>query len=287
MNFSKVLELAKNEFVYGGHLLSSGVVGIVITTALMLSIKVSWDFLVIVYLTFYVIYAYDRLRGVKIDMVTNHKRTEHVIKSARYLPTIIFCSVLMILFLLASFGNVYSLVLGVFILFNGFFYTEYLKKITRKIIGFKSFYVSFIWALLPIYLAVYYNFVLSESFVLVFLFVFLRCVANAIFFDIKDFESDRTKGLKTVVIVLGKKRALFLLHFINLISFIPLISGVSQGLFPSFSLVLIIFYFYSFSYLFLADKTNINIQKLSYVMVDGEFFFWPVSVLFYKWLIFF
>ena len=281
MKVKRILGFAWREFVYGGHILSFGAISITFTSATLLSIPVSWDFLLIVYLIVYTVYSYDRFKGFKQDLLTNHDRSEHIKKYIKYVPVIIPSSILVIVGMLLYFGNQSSLIFGFFLVSFGLLYNPFFKKLTRKIVGFKSFYVSFVWASLVIFLVFYYSFSLNLAVLSLSLFIFLRWLINTIFFDIKDIKSDKKNCLKTLPALLGKMRVLSYLHIINIFSIVPIIIGVFKNLLPPYALFLLVFYFYSFYYLQKAKDEKANIHNLSYVMVDGEYLLWLI-ILFFK-----
>lgn len=264
------------EFIYGSHLLILGTSGVIFTSAFLLDIPITLNFLLAVYLIFYVIYSYNRLKEFKSDFLTNPSRTQHIKKYINHLPFIIFCSTLTVVFLLMHSGNFWNLIFGFSILLSGVFYTKYFKKITKKIAGFKSFYASFVWALLVLFLSFYYSLPLNLPVFLIFTFVFLRLLTNTIFSDIKDIELDKKDNLKTIPILFGKKKTLSYLHILNIFSFVPIVVGVFMNLLPLFSLILLIFYLYSLFYLKMIGYKKTDVCRLSYVMVDGEYALWPI-----------
>ena len=77
MKLKKILNSIWNEFVYGGHLLSLGAVSIVYTASILLDIRITWDFLLVVYLGTESVYLYNRFKEYKVDFLTNPERTEH------------------------------------------------------------------------------------------------------------------------------------------------------------------------------------------------------------------
>ena len=281
MKAKQVLGFAWREFVYGGHLLSLGAVSIVFTSAVLLDILIAWDFLLVVYLITYTVYLYNRFKEFNEDFLTNPDRTQHVKRYINRIPFIISCSVLIIIGILLHFGNFLSLVFGLLLLLLGMLYSVCFKKLTRKIVGFKSFYVSFIWASLVIFLAFYYSFSLNLATFFIFFFIFLRWLINSIFFDIKDTKLDKKDYLKTLPVLLGKMKVLSYLHIINIFSIVPIIIGVFKNLLPPYALFLLIFYFYSFYYLQKVKDEKANVHNLSYVMVDGEYLLW-LTILFFK-----
>ena len=287
MDIKKIFAFAKDEFIYGGHLLYLGATCIVFTAATLLGIKVTWDFLVISYLIPYTVYAYNKLCEINSDVLTNSNRAKHIAKYAKYLPEILLLSIATILSLLLEFGKLSSFVLAVIMVLGGILYTEKFKMLTNKIIGFKSFYVSFSWTLLILLLAIYYSYPLNIAFFSVACFFYLRCIVNTAFFDIKDMESDRLSGLKTLSIVLGRNGILNFIHIVNMLSFVPLIYGVYVGILPQYTLALVIFVFYTVYYIRLAKDARTNIQNLSYVMVDGEYLLWPIVIILSKGIIYY
>jgi 1,4-dihydroxy-2-naphthoate octaprenyltransferase len=114
--------------------------------------------------------------------------------------------------------------------------------------------------------------------------VVLRLFVNTNFFDIKDIDSDRKEGLLTLPIILSKENFLIFLHIANFISFLPIIIGISKQIIPSFSLSLLLLYFYSFYSIEKARRNRINIHFFSYVIVDGEYLFWPFLLFLGKFL---
>ena len=281
MKAKQVLGFAWREFVYGGHLLSLGAVSIVFTSAILLDIPTTWDFLLVVYLIFYAIYSYNRFKEFEGDFLTNSSRTQHIKKYIKHLPFIIFCSFSGAVLLLVYLGNFQSIIFGILIIASGLLYSIYFKKVTKKIVGFKSFYVSFVWASLVIFLAFHYSFPLNLSVFFIFIFIFLRLLTNTIFFDIKDMKLDEKDCLKTLPSLLGKGGTLNYLHMINIFSIFPIVIGVFKNLLPPYALFLLIFYFFSFYYLQKVKDKKVNVHNLSYVMVDGEYLLW-LTILFFK-----
>ncbi len=283
LEINKVKQFIYQEFIYGGHIPAFVAVGIVLASAVLLNILVTPVFLVVVYLIFYCVYLYNYFKEFEKDFLTNSDRAKHIKINIKYYPTVLFCAVIAIIFILLKFGNILSFIFGLGILVVGFFYTSHLKKFTAKVIGFKSFYVSFVCASLVLFTSFYDDAIIDLTLFLVFSFVFLRMFLNTIFFDIKDIESDSKEGLKTFPIILGKKKTLIFLHIINIISFTPLLLGIYQSRIPFFSFSFFIFFFYGLCYL-LAVNNNNDTQKKYYMMADGEFVFWPIVLFISKFI---
>jgi len=131
-----------------------------------------------------------------------------------------------------------------------------------------------------LFVPLHYSITISMSFLIIFLFINLKGMVNAIFFDLKDHLTDSREGLKTLPVVMGKENSIKLLHFLNFAAFFPLIIGVYLGILPVISLSLIIFFFYSFYYL---KKAQESIDDEIWVtlgsIADFEFIFWPAILL--------
>ena len=284
-NFKRIIKSIVDEFIYGSHLLSLGAVGIVFAVAIILNVKITLDFLVVVYLIFLASYSYNRLKEYKKDFLTNPERTMYAKKYIEKLPLIISSYILIVVIILFHVNNnLKSSFFGLLILFFGLIYTDFFKSVTEKIIGFKSFYIAFVWASLVIFLSLYYSVSFNPLLLVLFLFTFLRWLLNAIFFDLKDIKSDKKDSLKTIPVYYGKNKTLKLLHIINLLSVLPVAFGIYKNILPLYSLSLSLFYFYGLYYLMYARKKEINFQKISYVMVDGEYIFWPIILLITKFI---
>ncbi len=275
----KIFNLIWNEFVYGGHLLSFGAVSIVYTASILLDIRITWDFLLVVYLGTESVYLYNRFKEYRIDFLTNPERTEHIKKYAKYIPFIIFLMTFLAIVIVVYFNKISALIWGLLLLMLGLLYSLFLKKITKKIIAFKSFFVSLMWSLLVLLLAVYYSAPINLALFLFFVFVFLRWFINTAFFDIKDIETDRQERLKTLAVVLGQNKLLQLLSIIAILAMLPLIIGVYLRVLPISSLMLFLTIPYTFFYFKQLENKEINPSFLYNVIVDGEFIFWLLFVL--------
>jgi 4-hydroxybenzoate polyprenyltransferase len=279
MNFKAASQFIRNEFIYGGHLLSAGAVGIVFTAAILLDIKITWDFVLIVYLLTYIAYSYNRFMELRGDSLTNSSRTNHINKYARIFPHLLFISFVLLFCLLIIFGNINSVIFGFIMIIGGILYTNLFKKLTDKIVGFKSLYVSLVWASLVIFLGIYYNISLDLAILLFFIFVFLRWIINTSFCDLKDIEEDRKEGLRTFVVVFGGRQWLKYLLLLNILTAIPIIQGVYLRLFPFYSIFVLVSIPYVFYYFIRLKKDPQRVNYFSDVFADAEFILWPIFVI--------
>jgi 4-hydroxybenzoate polyprenyltransferase len=263
-----------NEFIYGGHWFSISASSIAFSTMILLDINIKWEFLLIVYLLIQCIFNYNHYKEIEINTLSKAERTNHLKKYQKLLPLLIIVYGVGFFALLFYFGNFKSFIFGGLLLLLGLSFTTLFKKPTEKIIGFKTFYASFSLSLLIIFTAFYCSY--SMNFLLFQLFVFLslRFMVSSSFSDIKDMDVDKKRNLITLPVYFGKQKFLFFLHILNFMTFIPLLITVME-ITPSFSSFVIFSYLYSFYYISKAKNTEIDIQSLTDVIVDGEFIFWP------------
>jgi len=282
----KILKAVWDEFIYGGHLLSLGASGILAFSALIFNQKNSASLLIVGYAISQIVYFYNHYKEAKKDFLTNPERAEHIKKARDHFLLLMVFYFSLFFVSLIYLNNLKAVLAALFICLGGLLFTDVFKKFTEKIIGFKNFYTAFFWALLILLAGFYYSIPLnSPSFLLLFSFVFLRWLVNAIFFDIKDIKSDKEEKLRTFPVLFGKNKALNYLHIANIVSFAPIIMGVLTNLLPLFSLFLLVFYLYSFYYLERAKNKKTNVRRLSYIMVDGEYVFWPFILLLGKFIV--
>jgi 4-hydroxybenzoate polyprenyltransferase len=236
------------------------------------------------YLIFYPIYINDRLRGIKIDELTNSERTKHLKSYLRTIPKIIVFSVLLLLALLFYIGNVKFSIFALLLLFFGMLYPFYFKNITKKIIAFKNFYVALFFTAIALAPVIYYSYSLNLqsaiSLTILMLFVFLKTVLMQILLDCKDIEGDKPFGLLTLPVLIGKEKTVFFLKIASaLVTILVLITAVFfVRAFPAQMLILLFvipFNFYSYN---LAQKQN----YYGYIIGSGEFLLWFILILIVK-----
>lgn len=285
LQIKKIAKLLWDELIYGGHLLSLGAVSAIFTSAILLDIKITWDCLAVVYLGTHSIYLYDRYKELKKDRLTNPERTNHIKKYYNKIPLIIICYIAIFIGILLYFNKIHTSSLALFLLFMGLLYAVFFKKITEKIIGFKNFFVAFMWALLVVFLAIYYSYPLNLSLLLVLIFVYLRCFIGTNFYDIKDIQADKKEHLLNLSIILKPKTLIRFLNLINILSLFPIIIGVYLKLLPVFSLVLFLIIPLNFYFLKKIENAKKNIAYLSEIAIGTEKIFWSLFILLGKFLL--
>ena len=279
MKAKQILNLAGNELVYGGHLLSLGASSIVFTSAVLLDIKITWDCLAVVYLGAQIIYLYNRYKEFRKDFLTNPERTNHLRKYIKIVPLLIFIFTLIFIAILLNFNKFPALIFGLILILLGLLYSKCFKSFSKKIIGFKNLFVPFIWGLSVIFLVIYYSFVsLNFSVFFIFIFIYLRLYLHEIFFDIKDIKSDKKESLLTLPIIFEKQKLFDILNLVNVLAAIPIIIGFCLGLLPKFAIILLLMVIYAFYYLRKFKKEAYSVY-LHNLIIDGEYILWSLFVL--------
>ncbi len=269
------------EFIYGGHLVSLGAPAYVLSVSMLIGMEPLKQLLLISYLMPLVVYNYNYFGEMDNDESTNPERVHYMrSKTALYPMTIIgYMAVLAIA--LCTYAN-WGLIEFVSILVvGGVLFTVILKDLTKMIPCFKNIYTALIWAFGGTFFPVFYlSLHVGWFFILVFLFMFSRSIANGIFFDLKDLKSDRARGLKTLPALVGKKRTIQFLYGLNIIGFIPLLAGIYIGAIPLFGLALLPLMAYSFYYLRRAETAgDVELRAVTYTLADAEFLVWPVLLI--------
>jgi 4-hydroxybenzoate polyprenyltransferase len=164
------------------------------------------------------------------------------------------------------------------IITGGILYGKLLKNLTKKIPAFKNIFTAMNWAVVGAFFPLfYYSMDINLAFIIVFLFIFLRCTNNIIFFDLKDIDNDKENGLKTLPVMFGKKSAIKILQVGNVITFIPLIVGLCLSIINVSALFLLVFLFYGYFYINKANlASNSELETVSHTLADLEFILWPV-----------
>ncbi len=277
--FLKDIDIQK-EILYGGYLPALVAPSLVITVSILSGLKINIPILIIAYLIPLIVYSYDYYQNLDNDQSTNLERTSHLRKKADFYPYILFSYLSILLVLLILFANLYLIAFIFLLIISGILYEISIKRITREITAFKNYYTALTWAAAGTLFPVLYNAnPIQMSHIILMTFIFLKCLLNVIFFDLKDIKSDKNQNLRTLPVLLGKKKTLELLKYLNLFSLIPLFIGISLGIIPNFAIILTFFYFYTIYYL--EKSQNIPENDLGYIsstLADFEFILWPLMV---------
>jgi 4-hydroxybenzoate polyprenyltransferase len=275
---TELLGSLKDELIYGGYIPALVGPALVITTAIITSMELSLPILIISYLIPLMVYSFDYYQDMDKDMDTNRGRACHYQRKRKLYPYMLGCFLVFLFILLIFFTNwmTFSFILGLILV--GVLYPLGLKKFTQRIPGFKNMYTICIWAVAGTFSIAFYNMLtIDVSYLLIFLFFFLKMLPNTIFFDLKDIKSDTQESLKTFPVILGEKKTLKFLYLLNITAFIPLLLGVYLKIFPLFIIIMALFLLYSFYYLNKTSKLDGTEINMSYFIIsDCEFILWPL-----------
>jgi len=270
---NKILAAIWGEFVYGGHFLALGDAVTLYVVALILNIPITWDFFVVIYLCVFAANLYNRSDESGHDVLTNPVRVKIMEKYVKHFyPIIISCLAVSIAIILL-FANYMVLVFAALVFIISMLYTTIFKKMTKYIVGFKSYVAALFYSLMIILLAIYYNAPINMAVILIFIFYFIRIFISNAACDVKDIESDKKRGLRTVAISLGENGAMTLLNILNIFSGLLIIFGVYVNILPNFSLALLLTIPYASFYFYLDRKMNSK-EVFTNAVVDGEFLLW-------------
>ncbi|HEY0196026.1 MAG TPA: UbiA family prenyltransferase, partial [Methanobacterium sp.] len=238
------------------------------------------------YLIPLMVYSYDYYRDMDKDKDTNQERAASFNRKSRIYPYIMGGYLSLLIILLLVFSNWMMILFILSLIMVGILYPLGLKNITQKVPAFKNMYTILIWAAAGTFSLAFFNSLqINLTYLLIFLFFYIKMLPNTIFFDLKDIISDKKEGLKTIPVLLGKEKTLKLLYRLNILAFIPLFIGIYLNIIPVFASVMLIFFFYSWYYLHKTSKTTDKEMKMNYyILADAEFIIWPVVLLLGKFL---
>jgi len=275
----KISDFIWDEIVHGGHWGSLSAPAIVLSFMYIVG-DIHWELLVIVYLATQAIYTYNHYKEIEKDELSNAPRVRHLRRYKRYLPLITACYSIGFFSLLFYFANKPALYFGSFLFLLGILFTQRGKTVTTSIPGFKTIYASLCWGMIIIFTTIYCSYSFDLGIFLLFVFVFLRFVIDTIFFDIKDVEVDKVQGLLTIPVIFeDRKKCLKLLHTLNFLSVLPVMAGVALNILPAFAISITLTVIYTLVYLEKSGRKDADILSISYILVDGEYIFWPFYLL--------
>ncbi len=270
---NNILKIIWDEFVYGGHFLALGDAVALYVMAVILNIAVTWDFLVVVYLCVFSANLFNRSDESGHDALTNPVRVKVMDKYVKYFYPITISCLVVSIGLILVYSNYAALLFAVLIFLIATFYTTLFKKMTKYVVGFKSFVAAFFYALMIFFLSIYYSSPINSAVVLIFLFYYIRIFISNATCDVKDIEGDKKRGLKTIAINMGESGAMRFLNFLNILSGVLIIWGVYIKVLPLFSLALLLTIPYAIYYFYLDSKMKTK-ELFTNAIVDGEFLLW-------------
>ena len=279
-----ILDISKKEFIYGAHLASLISPSLVLSAQILLNLEINYIYIAIAYLITLIIYSYNYQKEFDTDFITNPEKVTYLEKRKKYYPFIMVFYIVLLLFLTSFVFNPGFVMFVLLILVGGILYTLIFKILTKDIPGFKSLYITSIYAYATTFFIIsYYALNLNLLIITIFLLVFIKMFIAVVYFDIKDMESDSIENLKTLPNILGKKNTIILLSILNIIQLLMVLYSIYVNILPLFSISFVLLFCYTEYYLIRA--MNANPKKMlfySYIMVDGEFAIWVVVLIISK-----
>ncbi len=269
----KTLTNIWNEFVFGSHLVALGDVLALYAMSVILNINVTISFFIVVYLSILAINFFNRYEDADMDATTNAERSKSVKRYFRFTPYIMVILTVIPVGITTYYAPISAIVFMLFLFGLGIIYSIFLKNVTKQILGFKDIMTALPYALLVIFMALYYETPITFAVVLITIFYFIRMFINTTFFDIKDIKSDKNAGLRTLPVILGKNKTKQVLMILNFLSAIPILIGIYLNVLPPYSIALLVTMIYALLYLS-KRKLFTNQTTLYNVVVDGEFILW-------------
>lgn len=275
-----VLRTLYREFVYGGHLLALGTASIAASVTLLMGLAPPWQLLLMAYLFSYGAYTVNRMSDIEQDAVSNPERTSHLAGRRRYLAAIA-AGYFLLGYLMAALRNAYFFVALLAPLALSLAYSVGSRRLVRVVgasrlkdkLLLKNIVTSFGWSLIPFLVGFYY---LSFPAPLLFLapFIFLRLVANTIFFDVRDVSADVQFGVKTVPGVYGVPASYQTMALVDLTSAAYLAALVASAVLPPYALAFLALPVYSFVYRQVSRGEHADLNALCDLVADGEYILW-------------
>jgi 4-hydroxybenzoate polyprenyltransferase len=284
---NKIIKRITEEFIYGGHLVSLISPAFFLSVAIIMNLPINFVALMTAYLIPLIVYSYNYQSELDNDyQVKKSDKYEFIVKRKKIYPILLSLDIIVLIVLSIMFLNYGFVFFTLILITGGILYTVVFKVLTRNIIGFKNIYVDAIWAYAGMFFVVfYYSLDFTLFYILFALFIFVKILINNIFFDIKDLEVDKIERLITIPVILGRNTTINLLHIINLLILIALVTIVYMNIFPFFMLSLGLTNIYVFFYL--EKSRNADDKKLlrfTYLIADSEFLLWPLLLLIGKLL---
>ena len=272
----KILKAIWDEFIYGGHLAAIGPALIIFTSSKLLKMPLNILMLGLIYFITYFTYLLDRFLDIKKDNLNIRKQS--LTKRNRLIPMIL---ILLLLFIFIIIWNkpFEAQALTIILILSGLGYNYAFKAITKKIRGFKNFFVAIFYTITIFMLAFYNGAKVSMGLFSLFLFFAMRIFANTTFYDIKDKRQDSLDGLLTYPNTMNEKDLFNFLTLVNLSSSIPIIYATITRHIPIYSLLILLVVPYSLYYFKLSKTRSEDIQRISYIWADGELVIWPILII--------
>lgn len=278
---SNIYTLFFKELKYGAHITALIGPSLMLVMTILTNNEINLIAITLAYLIPLVVYSYNYLSEMDDDLITNSEKVEYLKKRKKAVPHLLLIYSIIAVLLIAIMNNINIIIFLLIIVSGGILYTTIFKVLTRYIIGFKSIFTTALWAYYGTFFTIFlYALDIDLLVIFISILMFLKLFINAIFFDIKDIQSDKNNGLKTIPIILGKQKTTMVMNCINVLAVILLIVGIGIGALPAYAIVLSIFFIYTYYYVNKGKSADRQqLLNYTYVMSDAEYFFWPIVLI--------
>ena len=244
---------------------------------LLYEVKVNFNLLIASFLLIFAIYNLNKLTDIKEDSVNVPDRAGFIEKNKRF---VIWATIVSYIaaFSLSFLQNPLSIFIILFPFCIGLIYSIKISSFRLKdITGIKNIVVALAWTVIGTFLPLAISFRDFIVILLIFYFFFTKLFINTVIFDVRDIEGDRISGVRTIPVVLGRKKTKNILLFLNSTLIPWLAISYFAGLFHQYLFVLIFAIAYGYWYILHFCKDGIKIGKSMDLLVDGEWI--PVVIL--------
>lgn len=277
---SESLTRARDSVVYSGLFISLGAVLTTYMSAMLSNVRFDLGLFSIAFLNTFSIYNFNRKTDEKEDSISHPRRFTYFAKHARYLFVGVVISYLLAVAISMTRNFETTIILVVPLILVIFYGANWIpsslsgpRKLHRlkQIPIVKDLLVAFGWSLIPFLVASYWSFPISLTTWLTALFIFGRIFIGAVVFDIRDTVGDKATGITTLPLLIGTKRTILSLAFVNSLSAVLFFYATFQGLLPQFmNWINVGVTLYGYVFLYLA-ATRFDKKLLCDVIVDGEY----------------
>jgi len=227
------------------------------------------EIFIIAYLLTQAVYGFDHYHDAHNDGVNNTSRVEYVQRNKKIYPYRLGIFVGLFLVLLFYFGNALAIFMGISILALGLSYSLWCKNITKSIVGFKNIYVASSISLGIVFTSSFYQNNLPIGILFFTIYTTLSYFMNCSLCDMKDIESDKKQGLKTLPLVLGKQRFFLFIIAINTLIVSLLVILVYIQVIPFYFISLVGFNILWFFMIRMGMKPNIDYHLFTTKIMDS------------------
>ena len=205
----KVQELMVHLY-WSNHLVALVSAACLIPSFILLGTKLSWEVLILVYCSSFIIYSLDRNGGLSPEDLENNKGRQEWLSSYSKRSKLTLLAYTVIVGYLFLDLNLLSQVLLVVLTVPTIAYVFPLIRYkgrwcrSKEFVWGKSFNITAVWASLAVFLPASFVGEANLNLFVLFAFNFSLTFASCQFFDLRDFKGDKLSRVKSLVVVKGE-----------------------------------------------------------------------------------